>query len=193
MASETIGIAKIFHSFQGEGIYAGCPMLFVRTAGCSVGCPGCDTNYKLTRRMGIEELADCIQKAPEQSVWITGGEPTDWKYLDRLLDQIVAKHLILATSGIRDASRWETYCSPHSPQQFQWHKHRQINLVPGLNELSEDACRWYIENWEYDYCFLTPLDGKDRPKSLASCKRLVTEFQGKCRLGIQAHKLWEVE
>ncbi|KKK67234.1 hypothetical protein LCGC14_2956090, partial [marine sediment metagenome] len=32
-------VAEIFHSIQGEGQYAGTPMLFIRLAGCSVGKP----------------------------------------------------------------------------------------------------------------------------------------------------------
>lgn len=32
-------VAELFHSLQGEGRWIGCPMLFVRLAGCTVGFP----------------------------------------------------------------------------------------------------------------------------------------------------------
>lgn len=35
--NDKIPIAEVFHSLQGEGVWTGTPMFFVRTAGCTVG------------------------------------------------------------------------------------------------------------------------------------------------------------
>ena len=35
--NRTYPIAEIFHSLQGEGVYTGTPMMFIRLAGCNVG------------------------------------------------------------------------------------------------------------------------------------------------------------
>jgi 7-carboxy-7-deazaguanine synthase len=43
--SERLPVAEIFHSVQGEGQYAGTPMLFIRLAGCSVGKPQAGLPY----------------------------------------------------------------------------------------------------------------------------------------------------
>ena len=38
-------IAEVFRSFQGEGLLLGRRQVFVRLAGCSVGCRYCDTEW----------------------------------------------------------------------------------------------------------------------------------------------------
>lgn len=44
-AMTTLPVNEIFFSLQGEGTYTGCPAVFIRLQGCSVGCPYCDTQY----------------------------------------------------------------------------------------------------------------------------------------------------
>ena len=41
--STPVKISEVFSSVQGEGRYAGHPAIFIRLAGCSVGCYFCDT------------------------------------------------------------------------------------------------------------------------------------------------------
>ena len=41
--STSVKISEVFSSVQGEGRYAGHPAIFIRFAGCSVGCYFCDT------------------------------------------------------------------------------------------------------------------------------------------------------
>ena len=41
--STSVNISEVFSSVQGEGRYAGHPAIFIRFAGCSVGCYFCDT------------------------------------------------------------------------------------------------------------------------------------------------------
>lgn len=71
-------------TIQGEGPYAGRPAVFLRLAGCTLKCPGCDTNYTegrmpVQKEWVVEELAK-LATTPGNSrrpriVVITGGEP----------------------------------------------------------------------------------------------------------------------
>jgi len=83
-------IAEVFHSVQGEGVFTGTSMMFVRLAGCNVGqyaqpqdphsicttCFGstfkCDTDYHRYYWMSLEDL---VNQCYEDHVCITGGEP----------------------------------------------------------------------------------------------------------------------
>jgi 7-carboxy-7-deazaguanine synthase len=69
-------ISEIFESLQGEGKYAGYPMLFIRTSGCTRACSYCDTKYHTQGKdMTVKELVDIIKKSKVKIVCWTGGEP----------------------------------------------------------------------------------------------------------------------
>ena len=57
----------VYWTIQGEGHFVGEPMVFIRLAGCSVGCPKCDTNYKPVREATVDEIAHFIQPHPSLS------------------------------------------------------------------------------------------------------------------------------
>ena len=81
---------KVFYSLQGEGVYQGVPMVFVRLQGCNLltgpggngGCVWCDTVYARDGSKGIEmeieAVADAVAKYEtgyKSWVCVTGGEP----------------------------------------------------------------------------------------------------------------------
>lgn len=77
-------IAEKFKSVQGEGIWAGTPMAFIRFVGCSVGkkiCHGCDTDFDRTYPwLGGGEFSEAELLAwasPYRHICLTGGEPFD--------------------------------------------------------------------------------------------------------------------
>lgn len=95
----TLPIAEIFISPQGEGFWAGSVMGFIRLAGCSVGRPylkreiaelglqpyqerciawdgnsfACDTNFKMSKKLTPAEIMSQVPGV--ERVCITGGEP----------------------------------------------------------------------------------------------------------------------
>ena len=90
-------VSEVFVSIQGEGLYVGLLQLFVRTAGCSLGCSYCDTpeSQGRTKRCVIIEtgrsldnpvdtrvLADTVEQIIHRthtihSISLTGGEPLE--------------------------------------------------------------------------------------------------------------------
>jgi len=70
-------VNEVFSSIQGEGIYVGTPMNFIRFCKCNLGCRWCDTSYQ----KGVEMSIPCILKKLDKRIpWVslTGGEPL-WK------------------------------------------------------------------------------------------------------------------
>ncbi len=78
-------VLEIFHSLQGEGVWAGTPMTFVRFAGCNaplvgLGClDWCDTSSSWDPEAGDElSVADVLDRVGGGGllrVCLTGGEP----------------------------------------------------------------------------------------------------------------------
>ena len=97
MMGSTIPVVERFHSLQGEGAHMGRSAFFIRLAGCTVGCPWCDTKKSWTvhnhPQLNIQELSEEVVKARAKGagfVVITGGEPLHHN-LDPLCNAIRAK------------------------------------------------------------------------------------------------------
>lgn len=199
----------VFRTLQGEGAQQGEPMTFVRLAGCSVGCPDCDTDYAVSRRVDIETLLADIRAVTPATfvrpwVWLTGGEPTDHD-LGPLIDALrtVGYRVALATAGVRPVPpEWNLgwlSVSPHSvtvPQRFG----HELKVVPGLNgltwsDLETIDAQWHSFPWRY----IQPLwyssgngpehDGAASQESVRKCIEFVLTHPG-WRLTTQVHKQW---
>lgn len=71
-----IKICETFESIQGEGKFAGYPMLFIRTSGCTRNCWFCDTKYHIEgRNVLIKNIIKRINTSKLDYVCFTGGEP----------------------------------------------------------------------------------------------------------------------
>lgn len=84
-------LAERFFAPQGEGLFTGTQMAFMRLVGCSVGqkiCTACDTEFDRMRpdlgggSYDVEELLAWAQ--PCRHVCLTGGEPLDRDLRDLL-------------------------------------------------------------------------------------------------------------
>lgn len=190
----------IFWTLQGEGALSGEPMAFVRLAGCSVGCPECDTDYRVSQRLTVEEIIAAVRAVVPPAftwpwVWITGGEPTDHD-IAPLIDafQTVGFRVALATSGVRAVPlsvQWLSVqwlsVSPHSDAIMQRSGH-EIKIVPGLNGLTWDQVD-VLARLTFPNRFLQPLAGD--AASLVACRDFVLAHPG-WRLTAQAHKGWNL-
>jgi 7-carboxy-7-deazaguanine synthase len=128
MTTKKFPIAEMFDSVQGEGLYQGTRMFFVRFAGCSVGkrmtaeerekfggsdfpvyretCTlysgkkfACDTNFQTAQALTMEEIMEQVPKGVER-ICFTGGEPLN-QPLDAFISYIGGTNykLHLETSG----------------------------------------------------------------------------------------------
>jgi len=92
-------IDEVFFSYQGEGIYAGIPQIFIRFSGCNLRCDYCDTPKSLninskskyfTAQALFEYVVDVYNQNKDKfygqkpSVSFTGGEPL--LYADFILE-----------------------------------------------------------------------------------------------------------
>lgn len=99
-------IADIFSSIQGEGKYLGSPMIFVRFAGCDVGCAWCDTDHAVREELSAEDLISRIRVLYQPGFFIslTGGEPLlQVEALEEVLPLLKKEGMpvFLETNGIR--------------------------------------------------------------------------------------------
>lgn len=182
----------VFWTVQGEGYFAGEPMVFVRLAGCSVGCPACDTNYSFHAEVSAADLvAECVRLRESHGradyVWVTGGEPTD-QDLAELNQGLWAARFkpCLATSGVRknDLPWWCLSVSPHVAD-FEQRSGFEIKLVPGLNGLrleDLDLSRCSFGHW-----WVQPMAGSR--ESLAACCGWLKKHRH-FRMSPQSHKSW---
>ncbi len=127
-------IAETFRSIQGEGVWTGTPMLFIRLAGCNVGkydnppelhlgnarvfnrqhsiCTTvqgerflCDTDYHKMTEKTPQELLGLVGNL--KHVCITGGEPFLHDFEE--LQQLLGEHHIelhVETSGTKPIPKW---------------------------------------------------------------------------------------
>ena len=113
-------IHEQFYTFQGEGIHAGRAAYFIRTFGCPVHCPWCDSagtwhpDYipNQVAKLDASDLVAEVHNTQAEFVVVTGGEPAihDLSTLCDLLHEH-GKQVHLETSGafsIRGQFDWIT-------------------------------------------------------------------------------------
>lgn len=88
MKDETILLAEVFNTFQGEGLNSGLQMLLCRVKYCNRRCRFCDTLVKLRVTSEAIFLLSNLQKTINEyrlSLLVTGGECTIDRHFDDTL------------------------------------------------------------------------------------------------------------
>lgn len=147
-------IHERFATWQGEGVHMGRSVFFIRTYGCPVHCPWCDSAGtwhpkwvpKEVTRMWPEELAEEAVVAGMNRAVITGGEPTIFNLnslVNALSDRGIRSHL--ETSGafpITGALDWITL-SPKKWKMPLQASVAQANEFKIIVETPEDIAFYY--------------------------------------------------
>ena len=138
-------IAETFTSVQGEGVWVGTRMTFIRLAGCNVGRPypkevqeekklpvyteccslwkgemACDTDYRRKEFLTPEEI---LHRVNAPIVCITGGEPLLHPLIDLVSRFMTSKRIDrihLETSGTKDIKPLTEYITKKNWRNRFW-------------------------------------------------------------------------
>ena len=170
-------IAETFTSIQGEGMLAGMPSFFIRTAGCNLRCAWCDTPYASWRPEGRRRaVADLVAEAAASGcrhVVVTGGEPLLQRELGALTRELATAghHITVETAGTLDPEfscallsvSPKTANSDPEGQFLGRHRSLRADLKPLLNLLRRHR--------EHQLKFVVRTE-RDMPEVLALVERL---------------------
>lgn len=204
----SLPVYETFYTWQGEGVHMGRAAFFVRTFGCPIQCPWCDSAGtwhpdwvpEKVDRFSPEVLANSARATRAEFVVVTGGEPTihDLAPLTSALRQ-VGQPAHLETAGafpIRGDFAWVTL----SPK---WAK---LPLVENLERA--DELKLIVENetsiarwWEKigvsvraRHVWLHPeWSQRENPAVLRSISDWIKAHAGPFRAGYQLHRLFNVD
>lgn len=165
-AADRLPVMELFYSIQGEGHFQGQAALFIRLAGCDVGCVWCDVkeSWDAGRHptRSLDEIAAFIRSHPARLCIVTGGEPTlyDLSYLCRAIhDAGKRAHLETAATAPITGS-WDWICI--SPKKFKKPLEQNLPLAHELKVVIYHASDF---QWAEHYaglvsphcrCFLQP-------------------------------------
>jgi organic radical activating enzyme len=192
-----IRVVEIFYSLQGEGANTGKPAVFVRLAGCNLGCSYCDTDWKFGKEMSVAEILSEIKKYPSKMVIWTGGEPT-LQLTDECLSHFSDFYNCIETNGTNPVPSRIDYisCSPKVSAEVLRKNFGKVNefrfpikegcILPNINDLPKA-----------DNYFLSPifegndlLQNKKNAENLKFCIDFIRE-NPMWRLSFQSHKFLE--
>ena len=201
-------IYEHFFSWQGEGQHSGRSAYFIRSFGCPVHCPWCDSagtwhpDYipKTIEKLSPRSLLDFALKAQPSFIVITGGEPCihDFSPFCKLASEAqIPVHL--ETSGafpIKGNFDWITL----SPKTW---KHPLPETIAQANEIklivdSTDCIGRWIETYpslaQVDTVWLHPEWSKrEDPEILNAITEWVKAKGDPYRAGYQMHKLFAAD
>ena len=196
MPQPSWNVNEIFYSIQGEGRHTGMPAVFVRLAGCHMGCDFCDTKYAFASgtEMNSLQLLVAVAEFPCKTVVITGGEPTEQDLPALIAVFKSAGYAVhLETNGARDCdiSRADFVCvSPKkfvAPQMLQ--KADVIKLVVSTHTPLSEIEKFYAYENEKTQLYLQPESNKQ--ENIDLCVKLLKNHPS-ARLSLQVHKLINV-
>ena len=204
-----------FFTWQGEGVHLGRSAYFIRTYGCPVKCPWCDSagtwhpEYSPgnIEKAEIEELVSSVRSSGCDFVVLTGGEPTihDLTPLTTAIHDINIPVHVETCGGFdfRGEFDWVTL----SPKWWKLPLPENLTQASEFKIIVEDETT--ISKWVEEISFAdfdapvwlhpewSALNDKDNPerkiKVLSSISNWVKEHGTPFRAGYQMHKIYDVD
>lgn len=213
-----IPVHEKFYAFQGEGVHMGVSAYFIRTFGCPLACPWCDSagtwhkDYvpKKVDRQDVYELAKTVDEISPSIVVITGGEPTIHKTLPDLVEAIHGFGVYpvhLETSGAFSTEAkfdWITLSPKWSqvPLKEMLLRADELKIIVehenSINEWMDRLLEIGGEEWmacrDSQPVWLHPeWSQRNNEKVLNSISEYVKASELDVRAGYQLHKLYQVD
>jgi 7-carboxy-7-deazaguanine synthase len=191
-------VVEMFASVQGEGLWVGEPMAFVRLAGCNLSCEFCDTDHSLRFLLHVSDivagLSTMARKSELHRVCVTGGEPTIHD-LRPLLSELKALgwRVHLETNGTRgldinELPDWVTVSPKMPPDSDDLRQHWGDELkVPVTRDTTPEQVRLWTTWGRFRYRFVQPIAGPDFKHNVGAAIALVHSVPG-WRVSGQLHK-----
>ena len=190
-------VSEIFYSVQGEGRHTGMPAVFLRLAGCSMGCDFCDTKYAFSPGQQLNSLQILVElaKYPCKTVVITGGEPAEQNLPGLIHVLKSAGHVVhIETNGAHDCdvSKADFVCvSPKKTVCKEMLKKADvIKLLVGPHTTPQALETYFPYENEKTTLYLQPLDNVQ--ENIEKCLELLKNHPS-ARLSVQLHKLIRVK
>ena len=196
-------IHEQFYTFQGEGSHAGKAAYFIRTFGCPVHCPWCDSagtwhpDYipAKIQRIAADALAENAARTMAEFVVVTGGEPTI-HHLSPLVEALHKREIPvhLETSGsfpINGDFDWITLSPkrwklPH-PENLE--RASEFKIIVDRDHAIEEYCQGLSLRSFQKPIWLHPEWSKhEDPKILDAITETVKTEGAPYRAGWQMHK-----
>lgn len=162
MSDPRFQVVELFHSLQGEGIFAGVPSVFVRLAGCNLRCVWCDSAYAREPDAGqtvaLPELVRQVCAFPTRFVVLTGGEPMTVAGIQALAAALQAqqRHVTIETNGTWPPDGIACDLASVSP------KLRNSSATPDADEcrrINRAALAAWADQYDVQFKFVVSLPG----------------------------------
>jgi len=177
---------------------------FIRFYGCNLRCSFCDTKLPETwKEMDLPEIMDVVAKQSCKHIVLTGGEPLIQSGIEDLIHALLVEDYFVQveTNGTCDYDASSRYvdsgdknlwftCSPKPDSGYKINPHLLFAIKELKYIVTQELELEHIENEEGLLVWLQPQAGWEY--SIMKALRLIRECN-RLRLGIQAHKFWDIE
>lgn len=203
----SLKIASIFCSIQGESTTQGEVTSFIRLSGCNLDCSYCDTKWSHDEgtEMSVSEIIATVKKHKSHYATVTGGEPLLQKNCINLLTTLVGNNFetSLETNGSIDIGDIDSAVRIVMDLKCPGSDMEKYNNLKNIEILKpEDELKFVLSSeadykWAKEIIYRLNLTDKCKilmspiMKTLTSRKlaELILEDKLDVRLNLQLHKL----